>query len=581
MARRVWFGFFVLVLLAACSTDASRSEIPSAQPSSPTSSPTSSPQPEALTELCLGEADPVDIGYSLIESGTSAELIWRADFVPWWVRSSPDGRVLAVSNGGDSIYELTPEGTLEIAFRCPGVSIETFAAASDGALWFATRDGGRLYRVAPDGTVSILAESGNNNLEAGPDGSVYALGGGLVRIDSNGERTVINKEVKGRKFATGPNGEVIVQKNGHIVQVTGPGEADLKEIASGYGPEEWVTFGLDGKLYVTHWSGVDVIDLETGSVDPIDWLTNNNVGEAGTFTSDGRLLLYHPNTHVFVADLTSQTLSLFFQVVSNSWAMAVNPGDAAYMAIGNKLPNGQTTIYRVTSQEGLEQIAVVPYGLERSMAFGADGMGYLSLGDTAKGANIFRFNPMDGSVEEFIHPGCFSSSIRIHPQTGDLWWIDCNQLVSVDEVGNRTVFPMPSEGENVTFTITPEGEFYAIVFYHREDPSTFYEHHLMHLNRETQAWVEVADLTQSDPGITMATLTACPDGHVYTVESLDAGTIQSNHSSFNAVRRLEEDGSLTLLGYDFAFDGQAVDCDPITNTIYFTSAAGLFALTPP
>ncbi|MBT4638053.1 MAG: PAS domain-containing protein, partial [Deltaproteobacteria bacterium] len=66
-----------------------------------------------------------------------------------------------------------------------------------------------------------------------------------------------------------------------------------------------------------------------------------------------------------------------------------------------------------------------------------------------------------------------------------------------------------------------------------------------------------------------------------TVESLDEDHLPVSGSTFNAVRRLETDGSLTLLGFDFSFDGEAAYCDPATGHILFTSGAGIFSLTPP
>ncbi len=68
---------------------------------------------------------------------------------------------------------------------------------------------------------------------------------------------------------------------------------------------------------------------------------------------------------------------------------------------------------------------------------------------------------------------------------------------------------------------------------------------------------------------------------LHTIESLDSSNLPVNRSSYNAVRRLEPDSTLTLLGYDFSFDGLAADCDPATGRIIFTSSAGIFALTPP
>jgi sugar lactone lactonase YvrE len=550
----------------------------------PTSVPTanegSTPVPASATpSVCAESSGLVFPSYGLVESGWQAEALWSAEFVPWWVRPSPDGRVLAVTDGGDAIYELKPDGTLEIAFECPGMVIETAVAASDGALWFATRDGGRLYRVDPQGSVRIVKQGGDRNLEAGLNGSVYAMENGLVRIDPDGTYEVITMEVSGRKFAIGPQGEIVALSDGNIVRISNSG--DITQVASGYGPEPWLTFGPDGLLYVTHWTGVDVIDLESGTIEPIPWLENSNLSESGAFAPDGRLLMYHPNTDVYAIDLDAQTVEIYHQVISNSWAMASNPGEAVYVAFGTGRREGETTIYRILDDESLEPIVTVPYGLERAMAFDSQGVGYLAVGDPSQGAAIFRFDPLSEEIEEYIEPKCFPRSVVVHPQTGMVWWEECNRFVSLAADGSRVVIEGVPGGENASLEITPSGEFFTITFFHREDPGMPYEHGLYRWNADDAVWEQVADLTQSDPGITLATLTSCPDGHIYTVESLDSSNLPINRSSYNAVRRLEADGSLTLIGYDFAFDGLAADCDSATGRIIFTSGAGIFALTPP
>jgi len=565
--RKIIIPVLVYGYLTACGTS-------QAAPTLPTTALSAvPPQP------CEGEAPRADLGYTLTEPGTEVEVLWRAEFVPWWVRPSPDGRILAVTDGGDSIYELKPDGTLSAVFRCPGVIIETAVAASDGALWFATRDGGRLYRVDPDGTVIILAPNGNRNLEAGLNGSVYAMENGLARIDPDGAIKIITNAVSGRKFAIGPKGEIAALSNGNLVRVSESGEITL--IVSGYGPEPWLTFGPDGLLYVTHWTGVDVIDLETDVISNISWLENSNISEAGTFAPDGRLLLYHPNTDVYAIDLSARTVKVYHQVVSNSWAMAVNPDDAVYIAFGNNQTNGETTIYRLVDKQTLEPAATVPFGIERSMAFDSQGMGYLGVGDMSMGGAIFRFDPASGEIAEYHQPQCFPFSITVDPRTDQIWWEECNRFVSLDENGSRVVIDGLPGGQNASLAITPAGEFYAISFFNRANSGQPYEHRLYHWVEAGSTWEEIADLTQSDPGITLATLVGCSDGRIYTIESLDSSNLPVNRSSYNAVRRLEPDGMLTLLGYDFSFDGLAADCDPATRRIIFTSGAGIFALTPP
>lgn len=212
--------------------------------------PADLPESSDKEQVCGGEPTQPEIGFQITEAGVEAELIWRVGFVPWWVRTSPGGRVLAVSDGGDAIYELKPNGSLDIAFQCLGVQIESFTAASDGALWFAARNDERVYRVDASGDVRIMAQHGNNNLEAGPNGEVYAMGEGLVRITLDGEVESITDHVEGRKFAVGPNGEIAVMKDESVFLVNDSGE--FIELASGYGPEQWLAFDSDGLLYVTH-----------------------------------------------------------------------------------------------------------------------------------------------------------------------------------------------------------------------------------------------------------------------------------------------------------------------------------------
>ncbi len=575
---------FVLVMLCAeifinsCSSSEEVAPTLTMPPESQ-STPTAQIAVTSPGGLCQGERQQTMPGYSLKLAGASAEMLWQTIFVPWWVRTGADGKVYAVSDGGDSIYEIKPDGTLTEAFTCPGVQIETGIMASDGAFWFATRDGGRLYRVDPDGSVKILAQNGNRNLEAGPDGSVYRLENGLDRVDADGTQTQITKELNGRKFAISPNGEIAAMKDGRVMLVSENGE--MRELAAGYGPEEWLAFGPDGNLYVTHWSGVDVIDLAAGSLTPIDWLVNAVPGESGAFAPDGHLLVYHPNTNVFAIDLQARTVETYYQVLSNSWAMGVNPQGEVYMAFGSKQPDGGTGVYRVLDRQTLELIGTVPYRYETSMVFGLDGMGYLGVGDPEKGGMIYSFNPGSGSFEEYFQPDCWPNTMAVNPLDGRMWWGECENFNALDETGQKETLPGVPESENSSLAITTGGEFYALVFFHRADPNTPYKHAIYHLNSGTQQWEEVADITQSDPGITMAKITGCVNGQLYTVESLGPESLSRGYSSYNGVRRLEADGSLTLVGFDFAYDGQAAACDYVNNRLIFTSGAGIFAVKLP
>jgi outer membrane protein assembly factor BamB len=532
---------------------------------------------ESPTQLCNDKDVDQVPSYTLVEPGTKAELLWKAEFVPWRVRSSPDGRVLAITEHGDSIYVLRTNGSLDVFFHCPGAIIDTFAAASDGSIWFLLRDDRQLYRIGPGGSVEVISSHAHRNLEAGSDGAVYAFGNGLQRFDKNGTREDITYRIHGRKFAIGPNEEIVAFVESDLVLVSETGA--ITTLASGYAPEAWPTFGPDGLLYITNWSGVEVINLQTGTNVEIAWLRDINLSEAGTFAPDERLLLYHPNTDVYAIDLEAKTVEIYHQVSGNSWAMAVSPGDGVYIAYGDKQARGKTTIYRILDFQTLALVATVPYGFEHAMTFNSHGIGFLAVGDKDKGGAVIRFDPTDGGFDEYHRTQCHPVFITTHPQTDLPWWYDCDHFESLDEEGNLLVIEGIPGGQHPSLAITPDGVFYAIFFSMRSDPNAPFQHRLYRW--DGARWVEVADLTQSDPAITLSTFVACSDGRIYTIESLDSDHLPVNRSTFNAVRRLESDGALTLLGFDFSIDASAADCDPHTGRIIFTSGFGVFAVTPP
>jgi len=568
------------MLLASCATQPEQGVQPrdwQSKMQTQQAQPEGGPQPTPAGPPCTGEGRTDVGGYTLRDPGLKVEMLWTSGFVPWWVRQAPDGRILAVSDGGDSIYEIRPDGTLGVAFACPGAQIETFAAASDGALWFASRDGGRLYRIDADGTIQILAQNGNRNLEAGPDGSVYAMEQGLVRITSDGTQQRITDEVSGRKFGVGPNGEIVAQVDGRILRVHEDGR--IETLADGYSPETWVTFGPDKRVYLTDWSKVDALDLKTGEISPVPSLTGSNIGEAGTFAQDGRLLLYHPLVNVTAVDLESGAREVYYQAQSASWASAVSPDGTTYIAYGNRAPNGETIIYRVKDRQTLEEVARVDGGQEREMAFDAQGNGYLSVGDASLGAALLRFSPTDGSVERHAATSCRPQALAVHPQTDALWWDDCNVLHSFDG-GADVANPMPSDGENTSLAITPSGDLYLVSFEHRDDPTAPYQRGLYRWDAEASEWILVQDITPSDPNMVLAEVVACPDGRVYTVESQDAETLQWDSFAHAAIRRLEADDSLTVLGFGFSYDALSATCDA-QGRIVFSTGAGIWAVTPP
>lgn len=528
------------------------------------------------TGYCSTSKSKITDYYTILEPNVSAKRIWSVQFVPWWVRPGPDGKILAISNADAIVYELKPDGSLGIFFNCPGQYIESFAYATDGALWFATRDGGRLFRVFND-EVQLMAEYGNRHLETGPDGSVYALEDGLTKIETNRKITKLSDQVFGRHFAVSKDGTAYVVSDGAIVRVLENGDTEV--LADGYGPETWLTFNADDELFATHWRFLHKINAQSGEVTVYSFMNNSNIGESGAFAADGRLILYHPNVNVFAINLETQAVDVIYHVVSNSWAMALDPKNSVYIAFGDKQPNGETTIYKVDAENSLVELFRVPYGNERAMRFDLNGNGYLSVHDQKAGYALIKFDPARAEWQELTKPNCAPGSIARDPTTGEMWMEVCGEIKTVPTgTATKSLGAVPNTQQH-QLAITSAGEFYQIAFFHRTDPSAPYPRKLFKYDLQSKMWLEVADLTQLDAGITMATLVACPSGTIYTVESLGAESTGANHSSFNGVRRLEDDGTLTVLGYDFEFDGQAADCAWDEDSIVFTSGAGIYKVS--
>ena len=214
------------------------------------------------------------------------------------------------------------------------------------------------------------------------------------------------------------------------------------------------------------------------------------------------------------------------------------------------------------------------------MAFGPQGEGYLAGWDSSGHAAVFRFSPADGSVEEYAAADCRAWALAVHPQTRRLWWDDCGRLYSRNEAGGVEEMPGPPGDGQTSLAITPSGEFYAISFLRRTDPTTPLQRGLYHWDAAAAEWQLVQDITPSDPNMTLAEVVSCPDGRVYTVESQDAETLEWDSFAHAAIRRLEEDGSLTVLGFGFSYDALSAVCDA-QGRIVFSTGGGIWAVTPP
>jgi hypothetical protein len=270
---------------------------------------------------------------------------------------------------------------------------------------------------------------------------------------------------------------------------------------------------------------------------------------------------------------------MIYSPYGNSWALGADPlTEEVYVAYGDHLPGGTTSLFHVDANGDLQKMGEVPYGMEVSMTFSPDGMGYLSVGDNDKGPMIYSFNAQDGTLREFYQPQCFAQGMAVEPQTGALWWTECNKLASYEAGQAKQTIPYLEGVNNSTIAFGADGTLYALAWLRAQAPNLPMAHGIYRY--ENGNWVQLKDMTARDPGITLAELAMCPDGHIYVTASIDGEDVSPGrtYSSMSALLRFEEDNSLSLIGYDLGnFDPLAITCSQ-SGTVYFTNAEGIYSI---
>ena len=203
--------------------------------------------------------------------GTITEFPLPGPFpLPQGIVAAPDGNLYITEQAGNAIARLDPVTGQVTQFPVPTPSAVPLGLAlgSDGALWFVERSAAKIGRMTLDGTFTeypLAFGSAPQRIVAGPDGALWfteLLGGKIGRITTTGDIT--EYPVSG-----GPVG-ITVGKDGQLYaalffapgldridpatgQVTGhwdlPGAVGTLQVATGAGPDIWVTDTFGGKLY--------------------------------------------------------------------------------------------------------------------------------------------------------------------------------------------------------------------------------------------------------------------------------------------------------------------------------------------
>ncbi|GAB5521256.1 MAG: hypothetical protein RhofKO_35070 [Rhodothermales bacterium] len=191
------------------------------------------------------------------------------------VAVGPDGNVYVAdfgatlsANGGNTIYQMAPDGTREV-FATGFIGASGNAFDAEGNLYQSNIGGGYVSKVTPDGTVTTYASTGI----AGPVG---------IAVDADGNVYNTNCQTPGRISKTTPSGvtTTFVQSNlmncpngltiddagnlytanfsdGRVVKITPQGVASVVITLPRPGPGQGnghLTFA-NGVLYVCNWTG--------------------------------------------------------------------------------------------------------------------------------------------------------------------------------------------------------------------------------------------------------------------------------------------------------------------------------------
>ena len=524
-----------------------------------------------------------------VETGTVVytdyqfDIVYSAPLSPFKVRIDNNDQVYAINNCGDTVYQIHENGELTIRFTRADMVIGCFDFDSENNLWLTTGKK-ELYKLDADGNLQLIVPYGvnrafyidsKNNIIAVDD---YSYGQSVQLISPDGDITVLADDIDVSYHMVGINDEIVVLTyQGQLIRIDPSGEqtviADTGMIDAG------LAVAPDGTAYIID-SNLHTVDLDTGELQAIDWYSIDI--RYPCFDSLGRLYVYHPNEGIYRLDLQRRTIEPFYMPNNNTMAMAVTSTGDLYVAYGDKLPNGTTTIYQIVGGK-LVAVKTVPGGEPRGMAVQGQDTLYIATSDTAAASYIYTVNLVSNKYKKLAETFRGLSTLVVSPTDDSLWWGLHNgriykrtaggSVISVSEVCNK---------EGVFFDFSTDGTLYAILWAQRETRSDPGPHSLYKLGADGE-WIELADMTTQDPAITWALPVVGLDGSVYAIASIDGSTISPTRtgSSFDAVLLYNGEGGFSLIGYDFPFDCCSAACDPTTGDIYFANSAGVYRFTPP
>lgn len=517
-------------------------------------------------------------------------LAYAPEFYPQFIQFSPGGEMFGVTMDDPYIHKIGPDGKVAVYLAFTEV-IACIGFDTSGNLWFTTGSN-KLFRTTEEKTPQFVAEGVNRIFYVNPEDDLIAvdywgLDKTVQKITPDGRVSILASGIDINKFAIGPNSEIVILNNsGELHELLENGE--MKLITSGLYVDIGLAFGPDRLLYVYQGYRLDTIDPETGKTEFAEWLSGKYLLPNGqiVFDRQGSLYAFHPNDGVYQIDLENKIVKNLFLTKGNTQAMALDKQDAVYVAYGDRLFNGETTLYKIAGINDLEAIAKIPAGTATGLAIDREAnIAYLGVNDYYNGNDyfhglIYSIELDTGRTAEYAKTNQMLSSITVNPANGQVWWGIVNDGVYYrTEDGNSVRVSVPKGVNEIKLDFGPDGSLYAVMTFERPQPASP-QRKVYYQMAGDGHWMDLADLSTTDASLWLATPAVCSNGIRYAIASIDAHRFGAYPASpsFNAVIRLEEDNSLTLLGYDFSFDGFVADCAQ-SGELLFTSGAGVYRFT--
>ncbi|MBA4385274.1 MAG: hypothetical protein C0410_11105 [Anaerolinea sp.] len=518
---------------------------------------------------------------------------------PVLVRFGPNDELLLLDTNSWEIEQLQSNGSLTVYASFPELSttsgaLEHFGFDPSGRLWISTHHGG-TYRIADDGSPEWVA-SAHRVFAFNSQGIMYAVdspSSNVQRITPEGQVTELAEGFgRAHNIAIGPNDEILVveQDRGELIQVFEDGH--WVKITDGLSIDHSIAVAPDRTVYLMDWSGIQEVDLNAGTKTNLDWYEKySNSGEKGIFDSAGYMYTFHPNQPIYRLDFQTQTCEMIFHPQGYTWAMAVGPDSRVFAGYGGLVAGSETTLYEITEGDILVPLWTVPYRFPTSITFTPEGIGFLAVYGHKKveygqagfwNGMIYSFDLVNGSYEEYAETKGLPHEIDVDPTTGDLWWTLHQSLWVKRTDGQIIQVSYPGDDRSAQprhLTFSSDGTLYALIDLPPDGHLLW--HNRLYSRDTTGNWTEL--VVADGPQLGLLSQAICPDGSNYlfgyTWESATVVTDSNRTGLVYAIWKLEDNGILTLLGYDAGSDSFASDCDPITNDVYFITTDGILRLS--